>query len=126
MTTVIGAEGGPTGSPEKEEEEARTGITGPRVARGGTPVVENEASDDDYSSDSTDDDPSGDEGNEGEDMFTLSPGLDYTWTNETIRQEQELDDAIGRVKAWVEMGERPPSGAMEPEPGSASIGAEVV
>jgi hypothetical protein len=45
----------------------------------------------------------------------LYPGLDYSWTNNVVRQEQDRDDAISRVRDCVERGVQPPSEDLEAE-----------
>jgi hypothetical protein len=33
--------------------------------------------------------------------------FDYSWTSATIKSEQDNDNAISRVRVWVEMGHKP-------------------
>jgi hypothetical protein len=77
-------------------------------------IGENNLSEEEYSSDSTDDEQSDEEEVEVE-ATPLHPGLDYSWTDEVIRQEQDNDDAISRVRDCVERGVRPPSEDLEAE-----------
>jgi hypothetical protein len=77
-------------------------------------VGKSNLSEEEYSSDSTDDEQSDEEEVE-EETTPLHPGLDYSWTNEVVREEQDNDDAISRVRDCVERGVRPPSGDLEAE-----------
>jgi hypothetical protein len=71
-------------------------------------------SEEDYSSDSMDDEQSDEEEAE-EEATLLYPGLDYSWDNEVVRQEQDNDDPISWVRDCVERRDRPPSGDLGAE-----------
>jgi hypothetical protein len=97
-----------TGSPGEEIGGTRSPGGNPTWAGGSIP------SDEDYSSDSTDDEQSEEEEAREEDKV-LFPGLDYSWTNEVIKREQDDNDAISRIRDCVERGARPPNGDLEAE-----------
>jgi hypothetical protein len=67
---------------------------------------EGEVAESDYSSDSTEGDES-DEEVPSDDDDEPSHGPDYSWSNDVMREEQDEDDVVSRVRAWVAMGAKP-------------------
>jgi hypothetical protein len=98
---------GPMDGPDEPENlGVRLDISDEGLGNSHVRPDEGEAAKPDYSSDSTEGDESEEEVRSDDDSEP-SHGPDYSWSSEGMRGEQDEDDTISRVRAWVAMGAKP-------------------